>query len=56
MYLVAYWDADDNDDKIVPCKNRQAAEEYYARLVSEGCSWVFLCKVLKKHDADEEAA
>lgn len=54
MYLVAYWDADDNDDKIVPRKDRQAAEEYYADLVSEGYSPVFLCKVLKEHDADEE--
>lgn len=54
MFLVAYWDADNNDDKIVPCKYRHSAEAYYKDLVSKGYPWVFLCKVLKEHDKDKQ--
>jgi hypothetical protein len=50
MFLVVWWDADENDDKFVPFASKKAAEEYYAELVANG-AWVYLCKVLKEKTA-----
>jgi len=55
MYLVVWWDADENDDKFAPFSTKKCAEAYCDELVANG-SWVFLCKVLKEHDANKEAA
>jgi len=54
MYLVAWWDADENDDKIVPFKSKQDAEKYYSNVVAWGGTHAFLCKVLKEHHNDED--
>ena len=53
MYLVVWWDADENDDKFAPFKSKKAAEEYYDELVENG-SWVYLCRVLKEPHIDKD--
>ena len=53
MYLVVWWDSDENDDKFVPFSSKKCAEAYHDELVSNG-SWVYLCRVLREPRIDKD--
>lgn len=55
MYLVTWWDSDENCRKTLCFKHRQTAEKYCERLCEQKCLWVCLSKVLKEHENYEEA-